>query len=197
MKRILSIIGLIVFCAIFLPLLAVLLYAMPLEFGVATWPNMRLDATTDGSIIYSEVTRRRSSNEGSSIVYSYGVDGSPNQSSRWRAGLFSNLSRDNGGGEFAKSHPVGTSVQVFCNSSDPKFSMLERGWPKWSLGFSLAVWGVLSLYYFKRGDRKTRHLLVAYPHYRIFSRFLFCESDRHLPRGDKLDFHICSCCTFI
>lgn len=163
MKHIWSIIGLLTLSAIFLPLLAALLFAMPLEFGVATWHNLRLDATTDGSITHSEVTRRRGSNEGSSISYSYGVDGSPYQSSRWRAGLFSNSSREDGGGEFAKNHPEGTTVQVFYDSSDPEFSLLERGWPKWSLGFSMAVWGMLTSYYFKRSDRKTRRLLVAYP----------------------------------
>jgi hypothetical protein len=163
MKHIWSIIGLIALSAIFLPLLAALLFAMPLEFGVATWHNLRLDATTDGSITHSEVTRQRGSNEGSSMAYSYGVDGSSYLSSRWRAGLFSNSSREDGGGEFAKNHPVGTSVQVFYDSSNPEFSMLERGWPKWSLGFSMAVWGILSSYYFNRSDPKTRRLFVAYP----------------------------------
>lgn len=169
MKRILSIMGSVGICAVFLPLFAALLFAFPVEFIVATWQNMRVDSSAKGVITKSEVTRSRGSSEGSSVAYSFEIDGRLHESSRRTAGLFSNSSQEEGGGEFARQHPVGTEVEVFYDSSDPGFSLLERGFPKWSLGFSIAVWGMLMSQYFKRTDKRTSRLLIAYPIFRAMT----------------------------
>lgn len=169
MKRVLRTIGLLALCAILLPLFAAFLFAMPVEFAVATWHNLRVDSTVKGSVTKSEVTEGKSGNEGSLVTYSFKVDGVASDSSRWRAGLFSNSSHEIGGGEFARSHPRGTNVDVLYDSSEPGFSLLKRGWPKWSLGFSMGVWGMLTSSYFKRNDQRTLRLYLGYPASRALS----------------------------
>lgn len=148
---------------IFILLFLMLLFGMPVEFAAATWQNLRIDATTLGQVTHSEVIRGSKSNEGSSIEYAYTVDGKSYTSTRWRAGLISNSSQEAGGGRFAKDHPVGAEVLVHYDASNPQYSLLEPGWPKWSVGFSMAVWGILLSGGFERKAPRTRRLLIGYP----------------------------------
>lgn len=163
MKRFFSIIGTILICIVILPLLLAFLFAMPLEFIVSSWHNIKIDSSTQGLITHSEVLEGKGGNEGSSISYQFQIDGKSYESSRWRAVLISNSSSEAHGGEFAKSHPVGSKVTVYYDASNPKFSLLERGWPKWSFGFSLGVWGIMFANQFKRTSPRSTRLFIGYP----------------------------------
>lgn len=163
MKKVFGIIGTIAACAVVLPLIFGLLFAFPIEFAAATWHVLRVDSTTEGVITKSEVRKSRKGMEGSSMTYSYEVGGHRYVSSRRSGGYFANSSNESGGGKFARDHPVGSEVKVYFDASDPGFSMLERGWPKWSIGFSVGVWGLWFSNYFKRTDQRTIRLMFAYP----------------------------------
>ena len=134
-----------------------------MEFAVATWHNWRVDSTTKGVITRSEVSKARGGSEGSAVSYTYQVNGRHFENTRRKGGLISDSSHEAGGGQFAKTHPVGTEVPVYFDSSDPSFSLLEHGWPKWSIGFSVGVWGMWFSSYYRRGNPRTIRLMFAYP----------------------------------
>lgn len=147
---------------IFVPLLLALLCMMPLEFCVSSWHLWRADAATEGRVISSEQKSHRG-NTRSLIRYSYSVDGRSYESDRVRTGWISNQAYEAGAGDQAKSLSPGNQVSVRYDSHHPEFALLEYGWPKWSLGFSLAVWGMwLGSYVFDSQDRRPKsHVLYG------------------------------------
>lgn len=139
---------------IFVPLLLALLFMMPLEFCVSSWHLWRTDAATEGRVISSEQKSHRG-NTNSLIRYSYTVDGRGYESDRVRAGWISNKAYESGAGDLSESLSPGSEVSVRYDSHHPEFALLEYGWPKWSVGFSLAVWGMLlGAYVFGSEDRR-------------------------------------------
>lgn len=147
---------------IFVPLLLALLFMMPLEFCVSSWHLWRTDAATEGRVISSEQKSHRG-NTNSLIRYSYTVDGRGYESDRVRAGWISNKAYESGAGDLAKSLSPGSQISVRYDSKHPEFALLEYGWPKWSLGFSLAVWGMwFGSYVFNSEDRRPKsHVLYG------------------------------------
>lgn len=147
---------------IFVPMLLALLFMMPLEFCVSSWHLCRADAATEGRVISSEQKSHRG-NTRSLIRYSYTVDGRSYESDRVRAGWISNKGYESGAGGLAKSLSPGSQVSVRFDTEHPEFALLEYGWPKWSLGFSLAVWGMwLGSYVFDSQDRRPKsHVLYG------------------------------------
>lgn len=147
---------------IFLPLFLALLFLMPVEFCVSSWHLWRADATTQGRIISSQPASHRG-NTRSLIRYSYKVDGRRYESDRVRAGWISNKAYEAGAGALAQSLSAGSQVTVRYDPRHPEFALLEYGWPKWSVGFSLAVWGMLlGSYVFAAQDRRpSSHLLYG------------------------------------
>ena len=147
---------------IFVPMLLALLFMMPLEFCVSSWHLWRADAVTEGRVISSEQKSHRG-NTLSLIRYSYSVDGRSYESDRVRAGWISNKGYESGAGGLAKSLSPGSQVSVRYDTEHPEFALLEYGWPKWSLGFSLAVWGMwLGSYVFDSEDRRPKsHVLYG------------------------------------
>lgn len=174
MKGIFPIIGLILIGIIFIPLALIIFFGFPLEFIVSSWHNLRIDSSTQGLITHSETIHGRHGTKGSSITYTYSIHGKTYESSRWRAGLMSNSSTETNGGGFATHHPVGTTVTVYYDASVPEFSLLELGWPKWSLGFSLAAWGIVFANRFRRTAPRSTQLFICYPLSRglLFTGFL-------------------------
>lgn len=137
---------------IFVPLFLALLFMMPLEFCAASWHLWRADSATPGTVISSEQKEHRG-NTLSVIHYSYSVNGHRYENDRVRAGWISNNGYEAGAGELAKSLSAGSQITVWYDAGHPEFALLEYGWPKWSLGFSLAVWGlVLGGYFFDPQD---------------------------------------------
>ncbi len=123
---------------IYVPLFLALLFMMPLEFCVSSWHLWRADAATEGRVISSD-QKSHHGNTLSLIRYSYTVDGRSYESDRVRTGWISNKAYEAGAGSFAKSLSPGSQVIVHYDSHHPEFALLAYGWPKWSLGFSLAV----------------------------------------------------------
>lgn len=147
---------------IFVPLLLALLFMMPLEFCVSSWHLWRANAATEGRVISSEQKGHRG-NTLSLIRYRYTVDKRSYESDRVRAGWVSNKAYESGAGGLAKSLSPGSQVSVRYDTEHPEFALLEYGWPKWSLGFSLAVWGMwLGSYVFDSQDRRPKsHVLYG------------------------------------
>ncbi len=147
---------------VFVPLLLALLFMMPLEFCVSSWHLWRADAATEGRVISSEHKNHRG-NTRSLIRYSYTVDGRSYESDRVRAGWISNKGYESGAGSLAQFLSPGSQVSVRYDTAHPEFALLEYGWPKWSLGFSLAVWGMwLGSYVFDSQDRRPKsHVLYG------------------------------------
>lgn len=98
-------------------------------------------------MLESLVTHGRNA-EGSRIRYSYIVNGKTFTSGRVQAGFLSGRAYQSEGGRFSENSPAGSSVTVYYDASDPGFSFLAYGWPKWSAGFSMAVWGIVLSYRF-------------------------------------------------
>ncbi|MBN8420109.1 MAG: DUF3592 domain-containing protein [Verrucomicrobia bacterium] len=127
---------------IFVPLFLALLFMMPLEFCVSSWHLWRADSTAQGRVISSQPKSHRG-NTRSLIRYRYSVDGRSYETDRVRAGWISGSGYESGAGKLAESLSAGSPVTVRYDSAHPEFALLEYGWPKWSVGFSLAVWGML------------------------------------------------------
>ena len=125
---------------------------MPLEFCVSSWHLFRADSTTEGRVISSEQKQHRGDTL-YLIRYGYSVSGRSYETDRVRAGWISDSSYE--AGALTDSLSLGSSVTVHYDSDHPEFALLAYGWPKWSLGFSLAVWGmILGAYFFGPQDRK-------------------------------------------
>jgi hypothetical protein len=127
---------------IFIPLFLALLFMMPVEFVAASWHLWRADSTTEGRVTASEVRTHRG-NARSVIRYLYTVGDKNFEGSRVRAGWISDQGFEAGAGDLAQAAAPGSSVTVHYDSRHPDFSLLAYGWPKWSIGFSLAVWGMI------------------------------------------------------
>lgn len=158
MRHLLSIAALL----IFIPLFLALLFAMPLEFCVASWHLWRADATTEGRVVSSQQKAHRG-NTRSLIRYTYSVDGRSYESDRVRAGWISDKGYEASGGDLAQSLSPGSQVTVRYDAAHPEFALLEYGWPKWSVGFSLAVWGMLlgSYVHGPQDRRPSSHVLYG------------------------------------
>jgi|GEM_PF-6635635 len=131
---------------IFIPLLLALLFAMPLEFCVSSWHLWRAGAATEGRVIsFKEETveRKRQSYTRNLVRYGYTVDGRSYEGDRVRAGWISSQSYAGGGEDNLKPLSPGSQITVWHDPAHPEFALLEYGWPKWSVGVSLAVWGMV------------------------------------------------------
>lgn len=137
MKRILSFFTLL----IFVPLFLALFFMMPIEFLVSSYHLYRAASSIEGRVMESESISHRG-NTLSKIRYRFDVAGQSHESTRVRAGWISDESYESGAGDLAGSLKPNSSVWVHYDPWEPGFSLLEYGWPKWSIGFSLAVWGI-------------------------------------------------------
>lgn len=147
---------------IFVPLFLALLFMMPLEFCVSSWHLFRADSTTEGSVLSSQQRQHRG-NTMSLIRYRYSVSGQTYESDRVRAGWISDRGYETGAGGLAESLSPGRPVAVHYDSDHPEFALLAYGWPKWSIGLSLGVWGmILGASVFGPQDRRpSSHLLYG------------------------------------
>jgi len=147
---------------IFVPLFLALLFMMPLEFCVSSWHLIRADSTTEGRVISSQQKQHRGKTL-SLIRYRYSVAEHSYESDRVRAGWISDRGYEAGAGALAESLSPGSSVTVHYDSDHPEFALLAYGWPKWSLGFSFGVWGmILGSYVFGQRDRRpASHVLYG------------------------------------
>ena len=144
MKKVLGLIAQIVLVPIFAALFLGLLFLMPAELVVSSWHLVKADASTTGRLDSSQVGR--SGNRGttrSEVSYHYEVNEREYASTRLSPG-FTHRAYETGGGGFARSHFAGSDITVYYDSKHPEFSFVDRGWPKWSIGFTMAVWGMIA-----------------------------------------------------
>jgi hypothetical protein len=136
---------------VFVPLILVLFFLFPVEFCVASWQLAHLDGQTTGEVLESSVSYFKGGSR-SDIRYLYLVEGKEYVSNCVRVGFLSGSSYETGGGDLAAKLKPGMTPSVYYSKADPRRSVLEYGWPKWSIGFSLVVWGLACGQRFKRGQ---------------------------------------------
>ncbi len=147
---------------VFVPLFIALLFMMPLEFCVSSWHLLRVNSTTEGRVISAQ-QKSHKGNTISLIRYGYSVAGHRYESDRVRAGWISDRSYEGSGGDLAESLRPGSVITIRYDSDHPEFALLAYGWPKWSFGFSLTVWGlILGAYVYGPQDRRpSSHVLYG------------------------------------
>ncbi len=130
---------------IFVPLFLGLFFLMPADFCWSSWHLLAARGTTTGTVVSAteSVGGGRGHNTRSDIVYGYRVNGIAYEGSRVRPG-FMDKGYEGGGGELARSLKAGDTITVHYSERNPGFALLSYGWPKWSVGFSLLVWGILA-----------------------------------------------------
>lgn len=122
-----------------------LFFLMPTDFCWSSWHLLAARGTTTGTVVSAveSVGSGRGHGTRSDIVYRYRVNGIAYEGSRVRSG-FMDKGYEGGGGEFARSLKPGDAITVHYSERNPAFAFLSYGWPKWSLGFSLVVWGIVA-----------------------------------------------------
>jgi hypothetical protein len=141
---------------IFIPLFLMLFFAMPADFCWSSWHLIAAQAKTTGEVVSASESvshGRGGETTRSDIVYRYRVDGRTYESSRVKPGFLHN-GYEAGGGEFAKTLHPGDAVTVHYSPWMPSLAFLLYGWPKWSIGFSMAVWGIVAAGVFCPHTRK-------------------------------------------
>lgn len=141
---------------IFIPLILALFFLMPADFFWSSWHLLVTQSETTGEVVSSveSVTHGRGGRSTrSDIVYRYRVEGTVYESSRVKPGFLHN-DYEADGGELAKALHPADAVTVYYSAWIPSLSFLQYGWPKWSVGFSLAVWGILAAGIFCPETRK-------------------------------------------
>lgn len=124
------------------PLILAFMFFMPIEFCVASWQLAHLDGQTVGEVLESGISYNSSTSTSTSrsdIHYRYFIGEQEYFFSQVRAGWFSNKSWESGGGDLASTLKPGMKTTVYYSKTDPSRSVLEYGWPKWSIGFSLGI----------------------------------------------------------
>jgi hypothetical protein len=96
------------------------------------------------------------------MLYEYHVDGARYESERRSAGWFMQNGNEDGGGDYARTHPAGSIVSVYYDASNPEFSVLEPGWSKWSVAFSVFVWAVVGWYAYEWKEVRTFPKLMIF-----------------------------------
>lgn len=140
---------------IFAPLFLALLFLMPADLAWSSVQLLLVRSETTGEVVSSvvSVSHGRGGGTRSDIVYRYRADGAMHESSRVKPG-FMHRGYEAGGGELAGTLRPGDPVRVHYAAWWPSLSFLEYGWPKWSIGFSLAVWGIIAAAVFCPATRK-------------------------------------------
>ncbi len=134
----------ILLLVIAIPFVVALLFLMPFEFCVASWHLVRAKSTVEGTVLAASASHSKKhwSDTRSLVTYSYEVDGKQFTGQRVRAGWLSETVHESGGAAFAQGLKSGDRVTVHYDPAAPDFSLLDYGWPKWSLGISMLVWGL-------------------------------------------------------
>ncbi|MHC4251127.1 MAG: DUF3592 domain-containing protein [Planctomycetota bacterium] len=143
MTRLLKAIAGVCLLLVFAALLVSLLFFMPAQFLVSSWRLYRADETTEGLLLDVDVVTG-DSGQGTRVRYEYEVNGVKHVGTRLGPGLLDGQTTQTGGGRLAEKYRSSRNVTVHYYSSDPSFAFLEYGWPRWSIGFSLCVWGLIA-----------------------------------------------------
>lgn len=168
MKKIISLLFGSIVGIIVTALLLGMFFVMPLEFVISGLHIYRVSSQTEGEVLSAE-SKAEKGNTRSFITYQYRVDGEIFLSDRVRAGWISDSSYEHQAGDLAKSLKVGDAVSVHYDSHDPGFSLLQYGWPKWSIGFSLAVWGIFLRDHLSKKSSSQKVFLYGLAHSMILS----------------------------
>jgi len=143
---------------IFVPLLIGLFFMMPADFCWSSWHLLAAQETTTGVVVSAKESTGEGRGHGtrSDIVYRYRVNGTEYAGSRVRPG-FMDAAYEADGSELARGLKPGDAIPVYYSGKDPSFAFLLKGWPKWSVGFSLVVWGAFAVSLWcpdrKKGER--------------------------------------------
>ncbi len=142
MAKVLRTVAGVLLLLMFATLLILLLFFMPVQFLVSSWHLYRADEKTEGLLLDVDVVTE-DSGQGTRVRYRYEVNGKTHVGARLGPGLLDGKTTQTGGGHLAEKYQSSRNVTVYYDSSDSSFAFLEHGWPRWSIGFSLGVWGMI------------------------------------------------------
>jgi len=127
-----------VFCMLFS-----LFFGPPIALLAESIDMLRMRSTADGTLDEISVRLDYKGRSRPVFRYSFRAAGQRYESDRYLPGFAANYGRWTGGRAVARDYQVGQAVTIHYSASDPNRCALEYGWFKVSLGFTLAVWGML------------------------------------------------------
>jgi hypothetical protein len=132
----------VILAVVLVPLILGFLLLMPVEFCVSSWQLAQLESQTVGEVLESKVSYSGHRTSRSEVRYRYTVEGKEYFSTRIRVGFLGN-GYESAGGDIATGLKPGMRIPVYYAKARPERAVLAYGWPKWSIGFSLGVWGII------------------------------------------------------
>lgn len=123
-------------------LFGVVMLWMPYDFAMASWQMWRTDSQTQAEVLGVRTETGRIGLAATHVQYKYRVNGKDYYNDRLGPGIDIRATQT-GGSNLTQKYENLKHVTVYYDSSEPEFSILEKGWPRWSIGFSLLVWGIL------------------------------------------------------
>ncbi|HET6248597.1 MAG TPA: DUF3592 domain-containing protein [Tepidisphaeraceae bacterium] len=151
-KRLISLPLTIILVALVAAMILALFFGAPAMAVLETVDMLRMRATTQAIVTGVGVV---TADEGSrpKVAYQYTVNGTRYVSRHYAPGWWANGGTWTGGGsDIKRRFKIAQAVLIHYQPANPGRACLEYGWFKWSIGFSLAVWGMV----FSRFAGKTK-----------------------------------------
>jgi len=119
-----------------------LFFGTPLCAIFETVDILRMRCTAVATVTKVEVVAGSEGGSRPQVTYAYSVGGVNYAGDRYAPGWFANEGSWTGGGRgLRQRYWPGKVVSIHYRAANPAHCCLEYGWFKWSIGFSLAVWG--------------------------------------------------------
>jgi hypothetical protein len=132
---------------------ALLLFLMflggPIAILAESYDLLRFDGRTNGQLTNLDIIRGSKGTSGIRVTYAFNANGNKFESNQLYPGFAANYGTYSGGSSLSHKYAIGARVPVFYDSSDPTHSCLEYGWHKWSIGWTAAIWGMVTFVAFR------------------------------------------------
>lgn len=141
------ILGLVLFVP-FAFLILLMFLGGPIAILAETYDLICFDGRTTGKLTSLEIVYGSKGTSATVVSYVYNSNGKDLISNRLYPGFAANYGTYTGGASLAKKYTVGQQVQVYFDSSNPVRACLEHGWHKWSIAWTVLIWGMVGYPYF-------------------------------------------------
>jgi hypothetical protein len=175
----------IIVSVLFLAILFFMFLLGPIAIVAETYDLIRFDGKTDATLTSLEIVRGSKQATGVRVMYNFVVDENQIESNQLYPGFAGNNSTSTGGSLIAEGYVVGNKYTVYFDSSDPTSSCLEYGWHKWSIGWTAAIWGMVSFALLKA--RNSRYWVYALS--MMLYGFGLLMAGSHTVRVDEVHWH--------
>ncbi len=130
----------------------------PIAIVVESFEMWCMDSQTLGTLKDLAIVRGGRGTSAVHVTYDFTVDGELLESTRLYPGFMGNYGTSTNGDALADSYQVGNQYPVYYDSANPSRVCLEYGWPKWSIGWTAFIWGMIGTIVSK--NKKSRLWLV-------------------------------------